>query len=251
MFELNSVDSRHTQPASKRCLSGKIVMITGVGTPLGRAAAQLFAYEGAYIVAIDHSEERAETIAAEIQLEGGNARAYQVELASPERVNSTIEDVSNTWGLVDILYNAAATPIANSCKFTALNDNHACSSIKSDPNLILHFCHAVIPGMREMGAGSIINTNPISHHRQLQGDSITALSRKLALVNYTFNIRVNALTPIGATSQCIWDLARIGTSLCQARHARQRLGIMDPNEIAKAALYLATSSLTGKAFLIK
>ena len=91
-------------------LKGKVALITGSGAGIGRAAALLFAAEGAKIAGCDINAERAEETERMVREAGGEMRSTApVDLAEPGQVSAWVEDVVAHFGRVDVLYNNAGS----------------------------------------------------------------------------------------------------------------------------------------------
>src|ERR1700726_1522976 len=86
-------------------LHGKVAVVTGVGSGIGRSTALLLARNGAKVHVADVDAERARTVASEIEAAGGSAVAHAVDVSDPERVEAFAGDVFASDGCVDILHN--------------------------------------------------------------------------------------------------------------------------------------------------
>ena len=90
-----------------RSIEGKVAIITGAASGMGRATARLFADEGAKVAAIDIQEEALQQVVTEIKEAGLTAEAWTLDLADPDAIKKVIADVADTFGGIDILVNNA------------------------------------------------------------------------------------------------------------------------------------------------
>ena len=103
-------------------LSGKITVITGAGSGIGRATARLFARRGARVHVVDVNGDSATAVAAEIESAGGGAMAHVVDVADPEAVEALAREVFETDRRVDILHNNAGIGHAGNIEATTMED---------------------------------------------------------------------------------------------------------------------------------
>src|SRR5437867_13301700 len=88
-------------------LAGKVAIVTGAGSGIGRASALRFAREGAAVVAADVAGDQAETVAKEIEQEGGRAIGLAVDVTDPAQVQRMVDLATSEFGGVDVLMAAA------------------------------------------------------------------------------------------------------------------------------------------------
>ena len=138
-------------------LEGKVAIITGAASGMGLAAAQLFAREGAKVVAGDVSMEALETEVAAIE---GDVIAVKLDVASPESWKAAVDLTVEKFGKVDILINNAGIHIAKGVLEAELDDWNKVLAINTTG--VWLGMKAVIPHMQAIGGGSIVNTSSIA-----------------------------------------------------------------------------------------
>ena len=247
-------------------LKDKVALITGAGSGIGRAAALLFAREGARIAAADISLEAAAETVRSIEDLGGHATSLSCDVSDSEDAHKMVRSTVDTFSRLDILVNSAGVTSRN-----ALPEGASPEAVWDkviDVNLkgtYLASWHAV-PEMEKSGGGSIINLASImglvgypvgigggfNPYPPSKG-GVVQLTRTLAIDSASKSIRVNCLCPgfiaTNLTSALTGDpdmLARL-----EALHPMGRLGRAD--EVAHAALYLASDEsgfVTGAALTV-
>jgi NAD(P)-dependent dehydrogenase (short-subunit alcohol dehydrogenase family) len=137
--------------------AGKVVVVTGAGSGIGRATARLFARLGAKVHVVDISSERADQVVREIQAAGGNAGAHAVDCADHAAVEALAERVFAEDGRVDVLHNNAGIGHAGPVEETTLEDWRRVIEV----NLMgtVHGVHAFVPRLlRQGGPAHVVNT---------------------------------------------------------------------------------------------
>jgi NAD(P)-dependent dehydrogenase (short-subunit alcohol dehydrogenase family) len=138
-------------------LAGKVVVVTGAGSGIGRATALLFARLGAKVHVVDISAERAEKVRGEIEAAGGHAAAHTVDCADHAAVEALAERVFADDGGVDVLHNNAGIGHAGAVEETTLDDWRRVIEV----NLMgtIHGVHAFVPRLLLQGRPShVVNT---------------------------------------------------------------------------------------------
>jgi 3-oxoacyl-[acyl-carrier protein] reductase len=251
--------SRTDQPASgdTTALAGKVAIVTGGGTGIGRACALSFAARGAR-VAVNYSRSRdeAETTAADCRAAGGDGTAIQADVSSREAVERLVQQTVDQWGRIDLLVNSAGTT-----RFAPYDDLDALTEEVWDSILdvnlkgVFFACRAVAPHMRQAGGGSIVNVGSISAIRPV-GSSIPYMASKAAVHSMTQSlaialapaIRVNCVAP--GFIQTRWHAgAQMDPEAARQRTPVGRNGSAE--DVAEAVLYLSTSSfVTGEIVVV-
>ena len=244
-------------------LDGKVAIVTGAASGIGRASARLFAEEGAKVVLADWDEEKGRQAAEEISQSGGTATFVKVDVSQPEDAEAMVRTALESYGRLDVLFNNAG--IEGEQKPTA-----DCSLENWDRVISINLKGVFlgmkygIPAMLKGGGGSIINTAstaglagwPALPAYSASKGGVIQLTKTAALEYARKGIRVNAICPGG-----IWTalVERFTAGLSpeaiqknvEAAHPIGRFG--QPEEVARLALFLASddsSFCTGAPFLV-
>lgn len=137
--------------------TGKVCVVTGAGSGIGRSTALLLARLGAKVHAVDLDEARAQAVAAEIEAAGGNAVAHTVDVTDPAAVEALAEAVYAEDGAVDVLHNNAGIGHGGPVEETTLEDWQRVIAV----NLmgVVHGVHFFVPRMLAQGRPAhIVNT---------------------------------------------------------------------------------------------
>ena len=191
-------------PAGRR-LEGKVAVVTGGGSRgpgigTGRAAAVLFARNGARVLVVDRDEAAAKVTVDMIAAEGGEAVEFAADLTSVDDCAAIAAAAVGRWGRIDILDNNVGTEGAG----TILDVDPATWDRVIQVNLttIVNASRAVIPVMAEGGGGAIVNLSSISATRPrgltpytAAKGAVIALTRAMAIDHAKQGIRVNVIAP--------------------------------------------------------
>jgi len=239
-----------------RRLEDKIALVTGSGAGIGRAIAETFAREGAFVVVADRDEAAAQETAASIVKANGAASSHAVDVTDTAQVKSLMQAIGEAHGRLDVLVNNAG--VGERSDFRHLSDEawERVWSVNLDGTV--RCAREAFDLLKASGNASIVNLSSImasKHTRQMAVYSATkgavsALSRSLAVEYAPYGIRVNTLLP-GYV-----ETALIGRYLSNPMIAKalltqtplRRFGT--PQDIANAALFLASDDaayITGAA----
>jgi len=243
-------------------LEGKVAIVTGGGSGIGRASAIRFAKEGAKVVVGDWSEEWGEETASAIKAGGGEAIFVKTDVSSEDDVKKMIQTTVNTYGKLDILFNNAGILEVED---VAITD---CTAANFDKVISINLRSAflgikyAIPEMLKTGGGSIVNTASgaardgwphIPAYSAAKG-GITALSRQVAADFTTRSIRINCILPGLTKTRLLEDLQRGNPEVYDQLLALEPSGRFGtPEEIANVALFLASdesSYMTGAELFV-
>jgi len=243
-------------------LDGKVALITGAGSGMGKEAASVFAAEGARVVVVDVIAEAADAVAAAVRAEGGTATAFAADVSSAAGCEAMVAHATATHGGLHVLYNNAGVFPADDGG--VLETPEATWDRVMEINLkgVWLGCRAGIPAMIESGGGAIVNvasfvalmgaaTAQIAYTSSKGG--VLAMTREMAVEYARQGIRANALCPGPIQTPLLEELLSD-----PQRRARRlvhipmgRLGTAA--ELAKAALFLASddaSFMTGAALVV-
>jgi len=243
-------------------LAGKVALITGAGSGIGRETALLFAREGARIVVVDVNDPAGQSVVEELRSGGGEAIYAHADVAKAADAEAMIRAAEESFGRLDVLFNNAG--IAHAKDDDAVATEEAVWDLTMNVNLkgVFLGCKYGIPALRRAGGGSIINTasfvailgaaTPQLAYTASKG-GVLAMTRELATIHARENIRVNALCPGPLRTELLMKYL-------DTEEKRQRRLVHIPmgrfgeaHEIAKAALFLASddsSFMTGATFLV-
>lgn len=239
-------------------LENKVAIITGAGSGFGRATAELYAKEGAKIVAVDFNEETVQETVTSIQDNGGEAVAVKADVSMDEDVKNFIQTAVDTYGKIDILFNNAGIYAPGTVEETDIDDwNHSL-----DVNITALFLAGkyAMPYLKE-SKGNIINTasaggiigfpNAISY--ATTKGAVISFTRAMAVDYAEAGVRINAICPGTGETGMTKDLLEIDEIYegFISPIPMKRLG--KPNDIANAALFLGSdqaSYITGHALPI-
>jgi NAD(P)-dependent dehydrogenase (short-subunit alcohol dehydrogenase family) len=225
-------------------LQGKVALITGGGRGIGRAAALLFAREGAQLMIADIARAEGEATAAAIREGGGEARFVATDVTVPAQVEAAVRAAVEAFGGVHVLYNNAGGATPKDGKVTDMDLDEFWRTIAVDLFGTFLGCRFAIPVMVEGGGGSIINTTSIRAMIGTAGadaysaakGGVRALTRALALQWAAHDIRVNAIAPGVILTERVRALLREDDPIFQ----KSLLGASEPEDVAQMALYLAS-----------
>jgi 3-oxoacyl-[acyl-carrier protein] reductase len=217
-------------------LKDKVALITGADGPIGTATALRFAREGATVVLNDIISKHLERVAAEIaQVELGRSLIALGDPTRPAHVERAVRETVEAFGRIDVLVNNAGDHEDAALEGAAL------------------WAEAVLPMMRERGAGRVINTSAagavghVGHARSAPADAVIVLTRKLAVENARYGVTVNCVAP-GATA------IAMPPAVEDALVALIPMGrVADPREVAAVHVFLASDDaayVTGQVIFV-
>jgi len=234
-------------------LENKVALITGAAQGIGKAAALLFAREGASVFVVDIQDEFGAETVAEIKDAGGEASYLHCDVSNEIDVSDAITNIERTSGALHILYNNASIYLANSDgKITNIKYDVWERIIGVNLRSIYLFCRLGIPLMLESGGGTVINTASSAGIMGVPNcDAYTAskgatisLTRSMAAEFGPQGIRVNCISPAGIHTPMMSESnleedTYDEDSYLNLRQPLRRYGT--PEEIAQTALFLASS----------
>jgi 3-oxoacyl-[acyl-carrier protein] reductase len=231
-------------------LENKISLITGAGSGIGRATAQLFAREGAKVIALDRDEQAIEQTQAAIAQAGGYCHALSVDVSKEQAVAEAIAFVVKTFGRLDILFNNAGISLLKTIAETTEEDFDRLLGVNLKG--VFFGCKHAIPYMVQQGSGVIINTaselaivaQPLYGAYCATKGGVLAFTRALSLEWVAKGIRVNAVCPGPIETPMLQAEFEFGADpIAEEKAVIQtipagRLGT--PEDIARVVLFLAS-----------
>lgn len=243
-------------------LAGKVALITGAGSGIGRASALRFAAEAARVVVVDWKAVGGRQTVARIKADGGQARFVQADVSQEADVRRMIAETVDAYGRLDILFNNAAIQVFGTIPETSTADWQKVL----DVNLTSIYlgCKYALPQMIAQGGGCIVNMSstlglvgdPVMPAYGATKGAILAMTKAMAQAHGRQNIRVNCICPGDVDTPIVQEYFDQQPDPAEARRqaaAHYALGrIARPDEIAGVALFLASdesSFLTGAAIV--
>lgn len=242
-------------------LKGKVAIVAGAGSRgpglgNGKAAAILFAREGARVLCVDHMKERAEETVGLIRAEGFTAEAFAADVTRAADCDGMVADAVTRWGGLDILHNNVGIESRNTLMDTTEEEWDRVMAV--DAKAMFLATKAAVPAMEPRGAGSIICVSSVS---AMRGSNRTAygaakaavigLVRSAAVQLGPKGIRVNAIAP-----GMVWTpmVESLGPEARERRRKASALGTEGTGwDVAWGAVYLASDEsrwVTGQTLVI-
>ncbi|BAU75474.1 2,5-dichloro-2,5-cyclohexadiene-1,4-diol dehydrogenase [compost metagenome] len=231
-------------------LEGKVAVLTGAGSGIGRATAWMFAEQGARVVVTDLHESAAETVAQSIAEAGGRAIALRVDVGVEDELRQMIASTLKAFGRIDVLFNNAVNKnpaTVRDVDFLDFNEELFHANMRVNVLGGVLACKHALPQMLEQGGGSIIFTSSTSSiagevAQFSYGASKAALNWYVQSIAATFGkrgVRCNAILPgvIRTPAMESWANSAMQAAFLDIQNV-PRLG--EPEDIAGMALYLAS-----------
>ena len=218
----------------------KVVWITGAGTGIGRAAALMFAAEGATVALMGRRANVLGAVLRELQRRGGQGEAVPLDVAERAAVQATAARLLEQWGRVDVLVNNAGVNIPER-RLTNLSPENWDRVIEVNLTGAFNMVQAVLPAMRKQGGGLIVNVSSMAGKRAsgLSGTAYTAAKHGMNGMNDGINaeewrhgIRATVICP-GEVNTEILDQRPIPVD------PADRARLIDPADLAEAIRFVA------------
>jgi 3-oxoacyl-[acyl-carrier protein] reductase len=234
-------------------LAGKVALITGAGSGMGRASAILFAKEGAKVIVADMNAQTGNETVNLIKKQGQEGFFVQVDVSKASDAEKMIKFAMDKYGRLDILYNNAGIPMPRTPLedvSESLWDRILSINVKS----IFLATKIAVPIMKKQGGGVIINTSSIAAVRPRPGLSAytaskaaaTTLTKAIAVEVAPFKIRVNSISPVAAETPMLEgfydeNMKKNIEATRKASLATIPMGrFAQAEDVAKTALFLAS-----------
>jgi 3-oxoacyl-[acyl-carrier protein] reductase len=232
-------------------LDGKVAVITGAGSGIGRASALRFAREGARVAIVDLDGTRAKETAAAIESAGGQALALTADVTRAADNEAAVRDTVARWGRLDVFFANAGvpqrpTPVEDVDEATF--DRIMAANVKG----VFLGVKAAVPVMKRQKAGVILVTASTSAVRPRPGvqcysaskGAVVTLTKSLALELAPFGIRVVAIAPVATETPMLPTF--MGKTVVDDEGRKRYEGTIPlgrlnrPEDLANAALFLAS-----------
>jgi NAD(P)-dependent dehydrogenase (short-subunit alcohol dehydrogenase family) len=229
--------------------TGKVALVTGGTSGIGKAAAVAFAKQGAKVVVSGRREKEGLAVVAEVKAAGGDAHFVRADVSKEEDVKRLVEETLSKYGRLDVAFNNAGVeqPFTPVHETTAEAYRHI-----FDVNVlgVLLSMKYEVPAMLRTGGGAVVNTSSVAGHIGMAGattyvaskHAVEGLTKSAALEYAKRGVRVNAVAPAAIVTDMI-DRFVGGEETEQGKqlagmHPVGRMGRAE--EVAAAVLYLAS-----------
>ncbi|MBN2404452.1 MAG: SDR family oxidoreductase [Coriobacteriia bacterium] len=232
-------------------LQGKVVVITGAGSGMGRAMANLFAAEGAKIVAGERNETTLTEVVAEVKAAGGEIVGVQGDVSKQSDAESIVEAAVASFGRIDVLCNNAGVMDTNQGAAEITNEMWD-RVIGINLNGPMYLTRKAVPEMLKGGGGSIINTASVAGlgggaaglAYTVSKHGLVGMTRQTAWRYGQEGVRCNAIAAGAVETNIVQSVDQskmdpAGTARCQAYYAAIP-GQLKAKDIADLALFLAS-----------
>jgi NAD(P)-dependent dehydrogenase (short-subunit alcohol dehydrogenase family) len=262
-------------------LKGKVAIITGASSGMGRAAALLFSREGASVIVADIMEDQGRDVVEQIKKEGGKAEFIKVDVSNSQNVQNMIKFTIDTYGKLNILFNnagAALRHLGDSPRITDIPEETWDKAYNINSKSVFLCCKYGIPEIIKSGGGSIVNNSSetgvnggstpsylnsktsIAYPNAYMSakGSLIPLTKAIAIAYAADNIRCNVICPGAIETAFYKHHANQGiftdkTMVESLENCQLVKRIGKPEDIANAALFLASdesSFITGQSLLV-
>jgi 3(or 17)beta-hydroxysteroid dehydrogenase len=240
---------------------GKVALITGSASGIGKATAQLLAKEGAKVIVSDINVHGGREVANQIKTQGGEAIFIKLDVAIEDDWIKAIKKIVTKFGKLDILVNNAGIPLVKSIEATTLKDWQHIMSVNAD-GVFLGTKYA-IGAMKISGSGSIINISSVAGMVGVKDASgycaskgatrvfTKAAALECSKLGYDYNIRVNSIHPNSINTPMLEALDNMFKDMKTENDMKTRMENSIPvgrrgtaQEVAYAVLYLASDEST-------
>jgi len=235
-------------------LSGKVAVVTGTGSGIGRGCALMFARQGAKVIGCDINPTSAEATVAAARSENLPVESFHpCDLTDPSAVQRFIDFAIKRHGGFDIVVNAAATAVFAWIQDLTYEDWR--KTLAAELDSVFLMCKAAWPHLIARGGGSIINFASVNAYMSLEGSAalahcagkggILAMTRQLAMEGGPHKIRANTISPglivTGATERHLKEVPGLVDQILKKKMIK-RLG--QPEDVAWMATYLVSDEST-------
>ena len=224
-------------------LNGKVAVITGAGSGIGRTTALRLAREGVAIVVADWNEAGAKETVALVEQAGGKAAAIKTDFTKPSDITAMLDFADKTYGGFDILYNNAGVTTGEP-RFPDSSEEAWRRTVEIDLNAVIEGTRQAIPRLKARGGGVIMQTASLAGLFGFQNDPVYAaakhgvvgLTRALINLKAEMNVRVNCVCPAVVRTPLVTSgIQRLtGAAREEAEKRIAQMPMLPPEEIAEA-----------------
>lgn len=241
-------------------LAGKVALITGGGTGIGRAIAHAFAREGASVAVAGRRLEKLKEVTGEIEKQGGPALALQCDVTRANDAERAINETAKKFGTLSVLVNNAGTLSVSTVDTISEDDWDRVITVNLKGPFLMS--RSALKEFRKAGGGTIVNISSVLGLVAMKDRAaycaskggVTMLTKAMALDHAHENVRVNCICPSIVETELVkglFDDSEQGKRLKQSRLGTIPLGRFGkPGDVAELAVFLASeesSWLTGTA----
>lgn len=241
-------------------LSGKVALITGGGTGIGRAIALAFAREGASVGLAGRRLQKLKEVVGEVKKQGGAAKAIECDVTRARDAERAVKETAKQFGKLDILVNNAGMLSVSTVESVSEEEWDRVMTVNVKGPFLMS--RAALKEFRKAGGGAIVNIGSVlglvamkdrAAYTASKG-AVTMLTKAMALDHAHENVRVNCICPSLVETELVrklFDGSEQGQALRKTRAAAIPLGRFGkPMDVAELAVFLASeesSWLTGAA----
>ncbi len=241
-------------------LAGKVALITGGGTGIGRAIALAFAREGASVAVAGRRLEKLKEVAGEIEKQGGEALALECDVTRSRDAERVVRETAKKFGKLNVLVNNAVTLSVSTVDSISEEDWDRVMTVNVKGPFVMS--RAALKEFRKAGGGAIVNIGSVLGLVAMKDRAaycaskggVTMLTKAMALDHAHENVRVNCICPSIVETELVkglFDNSEQGKRLRQSRMGTIPLGRFGkPVDVAELAVFLASeesSWITGAA----
>ena len=243
-----------------KLLENKSGMIVGASSGIGRAAALLFAQEGANVVVVGRNTAKLQTLCNEIETAGGNATLISADITDVKQIKYMVQAAKNAYGKLDFAFNNAGT-IGNFVPMLSQSEQDWDNTINTNLKAVWLSIREQAKTMQNSG-GAIVNTSSWLALGGLIGSTtysaskagIDGLLRPAALELAAIDVRINNINPGGVDTDMTREAFQHNQDTLDAFSSSHPIGRMgSPTEIAELAAFLLSdraTNITGQAIVI-
>ncbi|MFE8598307.1 glucose 1-dehydrogenase [Archangium violaceum] len=244
-------------------VEGKVALVTGAASGLGKAAAAMLVREGARVALTDRNEAGVRSVAETL---GASARAWSLDVTREQDWQRVVDEVVATFGRLDVVVNNAGIGVSKDIETLSLEEWRLVHAVNLDG--VFLGCKHAIRGMRQSGAkGSIINISSVAglvgvdtlpaYCSSKAGVRLLTKSVALHCARKGYGIRCNSVHPTFIETPMVDGLASLGGDMAAGKAKLSRMiplgHLGEPDDVAYAVLYLASDEsklMTGSELVV-